>query len=76
MISADRTDDEKTIREEHPDHGFSEKKDIEAGKANSTLGSESVNVPSAEAEAVFSDDDVPDGGLRAWSVVIGVSVML
>ena len=70
-MSADHADDEKTIREE-PEHDFSDKKDIEAAKDGSLSRAGSVTIQPPEADADLDDDDFPDGGLRAWSVVIGV----
>lgn len=62
LASADRADDEKTIL---ADPLGKETQDIEAG----------TTPPSPEPVPAHSDDDFPDGGLKAWSVVIGVSSM-
>ena len=76
-MSADHADDEKTIREE-PEHDFSDKKDIEAAKDNSISREDSVAVEAvAQDSGLDSDyDNFPDGGLKARSVVVGVSVSL
>lgn len=77
FASADHADDEKTIREDPTDQGFSDnlKKDVESAKAASTEGTESVRVQPLEVNADQDDDDFPDGGLKAWLVVAGVGVL-
>ena len=69
LASAERADDEKTIRDEQPGQEFSEKKDMEAAKPSSSIGPASVH---EETDVDLEDDDFPDGGLKAWSVVAGV----
>ncbi|KAF7793205.1 hypothetical protein EIP86_004314 [Pleurotus ostreatoroseus] len=70
LASAERADDEKTIRDEQPGQEFSEKKDMEAAKPSSSIGPASVH---EETDVDLEDDDFPDGGLKAWSVVAGSS---
>lgn len=51
------------------------KEAAEAGDpSRSRSGSESVNVFEEEPVPTFDDDDFPDGGLRGWLVVAGVSL--
>ena len=59
--------DDKTINEEK-----NIRKDVDAETAESTFGRESV--PVKVVTEVVVEDDFPDGGLRAWLVVLGVSV--
>ncbi len=61
LASADRADDEKTIQADPPEQESSETKDTEAAKGSSA--------------SFHEDEDFPDGGLKAWSVAIGVSVI-
>lgn len=71
-VPQDHPDDEKTI---HAEREYSEKKDLEAGRKQSFTGSgaDSVKLQEANqaAESVL-EDECPDGGLKAWSVVLGV----
>lgn len=79
-VAGERADDEKTVREEleSPDRTFSEKKDTEAAKDESISRAGSVAISPAEQDAGLDPDydNFPDGGLKAWSVVVGVSVPL
>ena len=67
-VQQDRPDDEKTIRVEP---SFSDERDLEASKARSE--SASVKEQSTYQDTEFVEDDYPDGGLKAWAVVVGVS---
>lgn len=69
IVPQDRPDDEKTIRAET---SFSDKKDLEAAKARSECGS--VKEQDAGQDTEFVEDEYPEGGLKAWTVVFGVSV--
>lgn len=70
-LSAGQPDDEKTI---HAEREYSEKKDIEGARPASLSGSESIRLDESNQDAEFAlEDDFPDGGLRAWTVVAGVS---
>lgn len=72
----DRTDDEKTIREERFSNDLPKERpvgdDDQEKAAKSRPDSEIVTV-TQEDPVPSADDDFPDGGLKAWSVVIGVS---
>ena len=72
VVSQDRADDEKTIHAEPLD---SEKKDLEAGRTHSYAGSgaDSVKLQEVNQDAEFTlEDDYPEGGVKAWTVVLGV----
>ncbi|EKM55121.1 uncharacterized protein PHACADRAFT_255517 [Phanerochaete carnosa HHB-10118-sp] len=72
--SQDRADDEKTLRAERE---YSEKKDLEAGRTRSLTdcGADSIKPQQSSQEVEFAlEDDVPDGGLKAWTVVAGASL--
>ena len=62
-------DDEKTIREAAgaSTQVLSEKKDTEPGNADAASDAPQV--------AVDTYDDFPEGGMKAWLVVLGVSGM-
>lgn len=73
-VPQDRADDEKTIRVERED---SEKKDLEGGLPLSPTGSGagSIKLEQTNQDAEFTlEDDFPDGGLKAWTVVLGASL--
>ena len=74
--SADRGDDEKTIHGDSPVREFADKKDIEAGNTEPALVPESEQTQPVQTDASLDADDFPDGGLRAWLVVVGVSFHL
>lgn len=58
-----RSDDEKTVRDVQLDNTFSGKK-IEDG------------IVTDGEVCLRAEDDFPDGGLRAWLVVLGVSAVV
>ena len=67
-----RADDEKTI---HAEREYSDKKDVEGARPSSLASSEGVRCSEANQDAEFAlEDDFPDGGLKAWTVVAGVSI--
>lgn len=75
VVSQDsRQDDEKTIHAERS-REFAEKKDIEAARPQSPSAA-SVKVEDPKTDGEFVEDDFPDGGLRAWTVVLGVGVRI
>ena len=61
----------------HADREHTEKKDFESGHAQSlaSWGTDTVKVGEVDREAAFTDE-YPDGGLKAWTVVAGVSAPL
>lgn len=71
-------DDEKTIRDDIIIDDLREEKkdsdDQEKGSRSRSC-SESVSVSQQEPVVAF-DDDYPDGGLRAWMVVLGVGDLI
>ena len=78
FISTERADDEKTIRDEQPaqDLENTENKDLEAGKPPSSIVPASDQGHEEPTAVVVQNDGFPDGGLKAWSVVAGVRVLL
>ena len=70
-VPHDRADDEKTIHAERED---TEKKDPEAGHPLSPTGSGSIKLQETNQDSEYRlEDDFPDGGAKAWTVVLGVS---
>ena len=70
VVTQERADDEKTIQVERST-SYSEKKDLERAQPESI--SDSVKPHESVQEQAFVEDDYPDGGLRAWIIVLGVS---
>lgn len=72
VVSTAHADDEKTI---HAEREYSDKKDVEGARPASLSGSESIRLDESNQDAEFAlEDDYPDGGLKAWTVVAGVSI--
>jgi hypothetical protein len=68
-VSQYHIDEEKTIRAEE---SFTDKKDFEGTKPSSIAGS--IKEGKCTVDAAVVEDDFPEGGLRAWLVVLGVRV--
>ena len=65
-----RSEDEKTVRDEQFDQAYATKKDGEDGVCSEGDG----QTREQAVDSTTDDDGFPEGGLKAWSVVFGVSV--